>query len=83
MTHGHGEYVTALGISGDNITWTRNGATNSITLPYAAESSRMRVADIRDTAMSPAAFKPRMVTAWFNQTGTPSGTWYAGITVKG
>ena len=83
VTHGHGEYVTALGISGDNITWTRNGATNSITLPYAAESSRMRVADIRDTAMSPAAFKPRMVTAWFNQTGTPSGTWYAGITVRG
>lgn len=83
VTHGHGEYVTALGISGDNITWTRNGATNSITLPYAAESSRMRVADIRDTAMTPAAFKPRMVTAWFNQTGTPSGTWYAGITVRG
>ena len=43
----------------------------------------MRVADIRDTTMSPAAFKPRMVTAWFNQTGTPSGTWYAGITVRG
>lgn len=83
VTHGHGEYVTALGISGDNITWTRNGATNSITLPYAEESSRMRVADIRDTTMSPAAFKPRMVTAWFNQTGTPSGTWYAGITVRG
>ncbi len=83
VTHGHGEYVTALGISGDNITWTRNGATNSITLPYAAESSRMRVADIRDTAMTPAAFKPRMVTAWFNQTGTPSGAWYAGITVRG
>ena len=83
VTHGHGEYVTALGISGDNITWTRNGATNSITLPYAEESSRMRVADIRDTTMSPAAFKPRMVTAWFNQTGTPSGAWYAGITVRG
>ena len=83
VTHGHGEYVTALGISGDNITWTRNGATNSITLPYAAESSRMRVADIRDTTMSPAAFNSKTVTAWFNQTGMPSSTWYAGITVKG
>lgn len=83
VTHGHGEYVTALGISGDNITWTRNGATNSITLPYAAESSRMRVADIRDTTMSPAAFNSKTVTAWFNQTGTPSSIWYAGITVKG
>lgn len=83
VTHGHGEYVTALGISGDNITWTRSGATNSITLPYAAESSRMRVADIRDTTMTPAAFNSRTVTAWFNQTGTPSSAWYAGITVKG
>ena len=83
VTHGHGEYVTALGISGDNITWTRNGATNSIAVPYAAESSRMRVADIRDITMTPAAFNSKTVTAWFNQTGTPSSIWYAGITVKG
>ena len=76
-------FVTALGISGDNITWTRNGATNSIAVPYAAESSRMRVADIRDITMTPAAFNSKTVTAWFNQTGTPSSTWYAGITVKG
>lgn len=83
VTHGHGEYVTALGISGDNITWIRNGATNSIAVPYAAESSRMRVADIRDITMTPAAFNSKTVTAWFNQTGTPSSIWYAGITVKG
>lgn len=83
VTHGHGEYVTALSISGDNITWIRNGATNSIAVPYAAESSRMRVADIRDITMTPAAFNSKTVTAWFNQTGTPSSTWYAGITVKG
>ncbi len=47
VTHGHGEYVTALGISGDNITWTRNGATNSITAPYAARGGRLHVADTR------------------------------------
>lgn len=38
VTHGHGEYVTALGISGDNITWTRSGATNSITVPFATNA---------------------------------------------
>ena len=38
VTHGHGEYVTALGISGDSITWTRNGATNSITVPFATNA---------------------------------------------
>jgi hypothetical protein len=43
----------------------------------------MRVADIRDITMTPAAFNSKTVTAWFNQTGTPSSTWYAGITVKG
>ena len=47
VTHGHGEYVTALGISGDNITWIRNGATNSITVPYAARGGRLHVADTR------------------------------------
>ncbi len=47
VTHGHGEYVTALGISGDSITWTRNGATNSITVPYAARGGRLHVADTR------------------------------------
>ncbi len=38
VTHGHGEYVTALGISGNNITWTRNGATNSIAVPFATNA---------------------------------------------
>ncbi len=47
VTHGHGEYVTALGISGDNITWIRNGATNSITVLYAARGGRLHVADTR------------------------------------
>jgi hypothetical protein len=31
-------YVTALGTSGNYLTWTKNGATNNITVPYATRS---------------------------------------------
>lgn len=31
-------YVTALGTSGNNLTWTKNGAANNITVPYATNS---------------------------------------------
>lgn len=31
-------YVTALGTSGNNLTWTKNGTANSITVPYATSS---------------------------------------------
>ena len=31
-------YVTALGISGNNLTWTKNGTDSSITIPYATSA---------------------------------------------
>jgi len=31
-------YVTALGTSGNNLTWTKNGTTSNITVPYATSS---------------------------------------------
>ena len=36
------KYVTALGIAGDWLTWTKNGAVNNITVQYAAESKVLR-----------------------------------------
>ncbi len=36
------KYVTALGIAGDWLTWTKNGAVNNITVQYAAESRVLR-----------------------------------------
>ena len=35
------QYVTALGTSGNYLTWTKNGATNNITVPYATNSLRL------------------------------------------
>lgn len=32
-------YVTALGKSGNYLTWTKNGTTNNITIPYATNSA--------------------------------------------
>lgn len=34
-------YVTALGTSGNYVTWTKNGATNNLTVPYATEANRL------------------------------------------
>lgn len=41
VTHAHSEYVTALGTSGDYLTWTKNGATNNITVPYATTAAQL------------------------------------------
>lgn len=34
-------YVTALGASGDYLTWTKNGAANNITVPYATTAAQL------------------------------------------
>lgn len=36
-----GNYVTALGTNGHNLTWTKNGTTNNIVIPYASNSRRV------------------------------------------
>jgi hypothetical protein len=37
--HNHDDrYVTALGTSGDNVTWTKNGTDNSLTVPYSTKT---------------------------------------------
>ena len=38
-SHNHdSSYVSALGTSGNYLTWTKNGATNNITVPYASNA---------------------------------------------
>ena len=34
-------YVTALGTSGNYVTWTKNGTTNNLTVPYATKANRL------------------------------------------
>lgn len=41
-THNHNSlYVTALGTNGNHLTWTKNGTTNNITVPYASNSDKL------------------------------------------
>lgn len=41
-THNHNSlYVTALGTSGNYLTWTKNGTANNITVPYATNSDTL------------------------------------------
>lgn len=41
-THNHNSlYVTALGTNGSYLTWTKNGTTNNITVPYSANSDKL------------------------------------------
>lgn len=41
-THNHNSlYVTALGTNGNYLTWTKNGTTNNITVPYSANSDKL------------------------------------------
>lgn len=39
--------------------------------------------DIRGEARPPSYFTDKSVSAWFNNTGLPTSTWYSGIHVKG
>lgn len=45
-THNHNSlYVTALGTNGNYLTWTKNGTTNNITVPYADNVSNADTVD--------------------------------------
>lgn len=35
-------YVTSLGVSNDYLTWTKDSSTNSLTIPYAGVTARLR-----------------------------------------
>ena len=38
-------YVTALGTNGNYVTWTKNGTTNNLTVPYATKANRLTLVD--------------------------------------
>jgi hypothetical protein len=61
-------YVKALGMSGDNVTWTRNGITNNLTVPFA--TSTMGFKSLNKTAAG----------TWDANTMTVNGTQYALLT---
>lgn len=68
-------YVTALGTSGNYLTWTKNGVVNNLTVPYATASSRINSSSsVQNTGLTYYASGGFVVggTAAGGQWGMPS-----------
>lgn len=42
-------YVTDVGTNGNNVTWTKNGTVNNITVPYSVKAQKDQNGDVIDT----------------------------------
>lgn len=66
-------YVTALGSSGNYLTWTKNGATNNVTVPYATNTSNIfpqSAADLNATTLN-----RNSIYSWANTATNTPGTY--------
>lgn len=71
QTTGDTRYVTALGINGNNLTWTKNGAVNDITVPYATTAKELTSYSAitfskSDNSGMPCYLLIADVTSWYN-----------------
>lgn len=68
-------FVTALGTSGNYLTWTKNGVVNNLTVPYATASSRINSSSsVQNTGLTYYSSESFVVggTAAGGQWGMPS-----------
>lgn len=68
-------FVTALGTSGNYLTWTKNGVVNNLTVPYATASSRINSSSsVQNTGLTYCSSRSFVVggTAAGGQWGMPS-----------
>ena len=65
-----------------NLSVTVGGTTKDVTKLW---SSMLSIKDIRGTNVNPndSSIQSNAITAWFNNTGTPTTNWYSGFSVKG
>ena len=84
--------VRSTTINGNYLRVNTNGTNADLTIPYATSAGSatsatsagyLTVQDVRNATRSPNYFTGRVVTAWFNNTGTPNSDWWSGIHVKG
>ena len=61
----------------------RIGSSDTEIYHWGNKQADLPVNDIRGTATTPSRFGDKSLTAWFNNTGLPTSSWYSGITVKG
>lgn len=76
------QFVTSIGVSGNNLTWTKNGSTTSITVPYATKAGSLDVTamgndpSLADSATGTFAFSVNNLLApndWYDYAGLQVG----------
>lgn len=74
-------FVTALGTSGNYLTWTKNGVVNNLTVPYSSYSGYLQSHDTRSTNNTPAQFSSgaRFEFKYNSIDGLSNGGTYHGI----
>lgn len=74
-------FVTALGTSGNYLTWTKNGVVNNLTVPYSSYSGYLQSHDTRSTNNTPAQFSSgaRFELKYNSTDGLSNGGTYHGI----
>lgn len=74
-------FVTALGTSGNYLTWTKNGVVNNLTVPYSSYSGYLQSHDTRSTNNTPAQFSSgaRFEFKYNDTDGLSNGGTYHGI----
>lgn len=74
-------FVTALGTSGNYLTWTKNGVVNNLTVPYSSYSGYLQSYDTRSTNNTPAQFSSgaRFEFKYNGTDGLSNGGTYHGI----
>lgn len=74
-------FVTALGTSGNYLTWTKNGVVNNLTVPYSSYSGYLQSHDTRSTNNTPAQFSSgaRFEFKYNGTDGLSNGGTYHGI----
>lgn len=65
-------YVTGLGTSGNYLTWTKNGTTNNITVPYATKAQKDADGNVISSTYDK---KPLVIEVDDTDTTVPSGTY--------
>lgn len=74
-------FVTALGTSGNYLTWTKNGVVNNLTVPYSSYSGYLQSHDTKSTNNTPAQFSSgaRFEFKYNSTDGLSNGGTYHGI----
>lgn len=78
-------FVTALGTNGLNLTWTKNGVTDNITVPFATTADFLRATGQRD--LLPADIgggRMRLGMLQYSHLGLPNASyWYDSLWISG